>query len=105
MRCPKCLNYNFRIRTQLIICVRHRYPDGTVYDGEWVAGIRCGKAVVTHANGSIFNGSYDNDVACGEASFLYPGGHTEVKGCWLQGQLHGEVRLLHDSLNAFAASA
>ena len=48
--------------------------------------------MVTHANGSIFTGSYDNDVACGEASFLYPGGHTEVKGTWLQGQLHGEVR-------------
>ncbi len=48
--------------------------------------------MVTHANGSIFTGSYDNDVACGEASFLYPGGHTEVKGTWLHGQLHGEVR-------------
>ncbi len=69
------------------------YLDGTVYDGEWVMGVRCGKAMVTHANGSVFDGSYDNDVACGQGSFAYPGGQIEVKGTWLQGQLHGEVRL------------
>jgi hypothetical protein len=67
------------------------YLDGTVYDGEWVLGVRSGRAMVTHANGSIFNGSYDNDVASGEGSFMYPGGQVEVKGLWLQGQLHGEV--------------
>ncbi len=60
---------------------------------------------MTHANGSIFNGSYDNDVACGEATFLYPGGHTEVKGTWLQGQLHGEVRLSHVFLPALVAAS
>ena len=64
-----------------------------MYDGEWVMGVRCGKAMVTHANGSVFDGSYDNDVACGQGSFAYPGGQIEVKGTWLQGQLHGEVRL------------
>ncbi len=62
-----------------------------MYDGEWVLGVRSGRAMVTHANGSIFNGSYDNDVASGEGSFMYPGGQVEVKGSWLQGQLHGEV--------------
>jgi hypothetical protein len=73
------------------LCLFCSYPDGTVYDGEWVESLRCGRATVTHANGSIFNGSYDNDVACGEGSFTYPGGQIEVKGSWLQGQLHGEV--------------
>jgi hypothetical protein len=57
-------------------------------------GVRCGSARVTHANGSVFSGSYDSDVACGEGSFAYPGGDVEVKGSWLQGQLHGEVRCL-----------
>jgi hypothetical protein len=75
------------------LCLFRSYPDGTVYDGEWVANVRCGRAMVTHANGSIFNGSYENDVACGEGSFTYPGGQIEVKGSWLQGQLHGEVRV------------
>ena len=67
------------------------YVDGTVYDGHWTMGVRCGRAMVTHANGSIFNGIYDGDVACGEGTFTYPGGQVEVRGTWLQGQLHGEV--------------
>ncbi len=70
------------------------YVDGTVYDGQWTMGVRCGTAMVTHANGSIFNGSYADDVACGDGTFTYPGGQVEVRGTWLQGQLHGEVGLL-----------
>jgi hypothetical protein len=70
------------------------YVDGTVYDGQWNMGVRSGTAMVTHANGSIFNGSYAGDVACGEGTFTYPGGQVEVRGTWLQGQLHGEVGVL-----------
>jgi hypothetical protein len=69
--------------------------DGSTYVGEWVAGHREGKGVMTYVNGAKYDGSWSNDKYHKNGSYL-GGTNDSIKqydGEWNQGRMHGKGSL------------
>ncbi|GHS93309.1 hypothetical protein AGMMS49949_06420 [Alphaproteobacteria bacterium] len=51
-----------------------RYDDGTIWEGDWVHGVREGKGIETRGDGSKYEGGYVNNCREGEGTWT---GHGE----------------------------
>ncbi|MCL2186500.1 MAG: tetratricopeptide repeat protein [Treponema sp.] len=67
----------------------HTFPNGSVYYGDWVNGIRSGWGRLTAANGEEYTGDYFNDERHGKGKYKWPDGR-EYSGDWVNGQRTGK---------------
>jgi len=65
-----------------------RWPDGSVYEGNWVKDKACGKGTLTHADGDVYVGEWLDDKAHGYGVYTHANG-TQYKGNWKEDKQHG----------------
>jgi hypothetical protein len=67
--------------TRTYSALSRRYPDGTVYTGEFVAGECCGQGVLTFPDGSKYEGAFQGDARSGRGLMTWPSGDV-YNGLW-----------------------
>jgi hypothetical protein len=67
---------------------RHEWPDGRVYEGEFVDGARSGQGVMTWPDGRRYEGEFRADSISGEGRMDFPDG-ARYRGEWRDGVPHG----------------
>ncbi len=68
--------------------VEVRFPDETVYYGEWNSGIQ-GAGKADFKNGDSYQGHFENGMMNGEGSYSWKNG-ASYQGSWLDNQMNGE---------------
>ena len=54
----------------------YTWPNGDVYDGEFVDDVRSGSGVYTWANGEKYEGEFKNNLLSGFGTYYFPSGRT-----------------------------
>ena len=67
---------------------RYRSSLGAVYEGEWRAGVRCGRGMERYPIGNVYEGQFVNDKREGLGTMWYPGGDT-YEGFYKAGKKEG----------------
>ncbi|KAJ3277905.1 hypothetical protein HK104_002851 [Borealophlyctis nickersoniae] len=68
---------------------KNTFPDGDVYEGTYVSGVRSGQGVYKwKATGARYSGEYKENVRDGEGYFVYPDG-SKYRGEFRKGKRHG----------------
>ena len=57
------------------------YADGSMYEGQWLAGKKHGHGTNTYATGHVYAGQYADGKMHGHGKFTYATGAVEV-GCY-----------------------
>jgi hypothetical protein len=65
------------------------YPDGEIYEGDFVEGIRKGKGTYRYKDGDVYTGEWKDNVKHGYGTLTYAK-QGEYKGFWENGRRHGE---------------
>lgn len=73
------------------------YPDGSRYEGSWVANMREGFGKYVYANGDTYEGEWERDLKHGLGAYAHKREHYKYVGQWLYGQMCGEGELVNDS--------
>ncbi len=71
------------------------YPDGSRYEGVFVAGVPGGHGICLYANGDRYEGSWSMHKPNGKGKMTYARGDV-VDGTWYNGSLVQGSKLLHD---------
>lgn len=66
----------------------YKYPDGSVYDGEWHNGRRHGNGVYTFCNGDVYKGGWEEGYKSGEGVMKWRNGDI-YEGQWAMNKRHG----------------
>ena len=53
---------------------RNVFPNGDIYDGQYVNGKRHGKGVYVFKNTAFYSGNFENNNKSGSGLFIYPDG-------------------------------
>jgi hypothetical protein len=61
---------------------RYRKNEGTVYEGDWVYGIREGQGKLSFADGSFYRGEFKKDQMWGKGIFIDGVTNTQYDGEW-----------------------
>ncbi len=73
------------------------YPDSRVYEGNFVNGLANGKGALKHKNGIIDSGMFSNGLLNGEGQKTYPikkmYNIDRCVGTFLNGELHGKIKV------------
>merc|ERR1719384_1550583 len=64
------------------------WPDGSRYDGEWLAGKRHGEGTFTFAKGGRYAGAWADDERDGRGTFYYAD-TSMYEGEWRKSKRHG----------------
>jgi len=64
---------------------QYRKDEGTVYEGQWVAGVRQGKGKISYSDGSYYRGDFQKDQMWGRGVYVGADGS----------QYDGEVSVMH----------
>ena len=61
-----------------------------LYEVQWIVGtnIRCGKGILTWADGSVYEGWWQGDKACGKGRIIHADGDVQ-EGNWKDDKAHG----------------
>lgn len=65
------------------------WPDGRIYEGEWIGGKKNGLGKYFWTNGQVYDGEFKNDNCNGKANLYYPDGKVFV-GLWRDGMKNGK---------------
>jgi hypothetical protein len=68
---------------------KYYYPDGNVYDGDWVDGDRTGKGTFTWKDGSWYTGDFVDSKMTGKGERYYASYGTRYVGDFVDGKRHG----------------
>lgn len=52
------------------------WPDGSIYEGFWVADRCCGKGKLIHGDGDVYEGDWLDDKAHGYGVYVHVNGAT-----------------------------
>lgn len=81
-------------RPQALMEKRHQtWPDGRIYDGEWVNEQPHGQGMLTYADGGQYWGRFVRGKRQGEGLMKFVNG-DEYEGSWFDDQPHGQGSLL-----------
>ena len=72
----------------------YRFPDGSVYLGQWKKQRRCGRGKCSYPNGSLYEGEWKDDMRQGKGRMLETNG-CFYEGDWINGIAEGEGRYTH----------
>eukprot|EP01032_Pedospumella_encystans_P039212 gene39212-biopygen17190 len=72
-----------------------KYPDGSVYEGEWVNNKRHGAGRLTSATGEVFEGVFEKDVPVSGKGVLTLKEGGKYEGELVQGKRHGLAKITH----------
>jgi hypothetical protein len=64
------------------------WTNGSIYDGEWIDGERCGHGTITYESGDKYDGQYRNDKFNGQGTYTWADGCKYV-GEWKDGEQSG----------------
>ena len=68
-----------------------KYPDGDVYEGNFLGGERDGQGIYSYKNGDKYNGEWRLNNKHGLGKMIFKNGTGgEYNGCWENGMRHGE---------------
>ena len=67
---------------------RYRSSLGAVFEGEWRAGVRCGRGMERYPIGNVYEGQFVGDKREGLGTMWYPGGDT-YEGFYKAGKKEG----------------
>jgi hypothetical protein len=67
----------------------YRYPDGSVYQGEFVNGDRQGQGTYRYADGGVYQGQFVKGQRHGQGTHQYPDGEV-YEGEFVNGYRHGK---------------
>ena len=84
---PETKKMRHGIRQGLGVC---RWPDGSMYDGNWFEGMRHGKGTFTDSQGNVYTGAWTNDQMNGLGEMTMSEDGRTLKGRWVEGKLQGE---------------
>ena len=70
---------------------RHAWPDGSVYEGEFRAGLPHGRGHYRRTDGLEYRGHFRDGAFDGEGQMTWPGGRTYT-GAFVDGRITGEGR-------------
>ncbi|MDX5324978.1 MAG: phospholipid carrier-dependent glycosyltransferase [Bacteroidota bacterium] len=68
----------------------YRWPDGRVYEGEWLNGQKSGQGTLKFPDGRIFEGLWQNDLQNGPGVLKNSDGTIIQEGVWKDGQFQGD---------------
>ena len=64
-----------------------RYPDGSVYAGNFLNGLRQGKGTYTYNDGQVYSGEWVEDLKHGNGEWiLNDGSESSIVGHWSKGK-------------------
>jgi hypothetical protein len=66
------------------------YPNGDIYEGEWLNDKKHGQGKMTYANGDIYYGDWKNDKKHGQGIMAYVNADYVYEGGWLNDKKHGQ---------------
>lgn len=72
----------------------HTWPDGRIYDGEWMGDQPHGQGMLSYADGGQYWGRFVNGKRQGEGLMKFVNG-DEYEGHWFDDQPHGQGSLLY----------
>lgn len=68
----------------------YRKCEGTIYEGDWVYGIREGFGTLSYADGSFYRGEFKKDQMWGKGMFVDGVTNTQYDGEWRANMRQGE---------------
>ena len=68
---------------------KYTWPDGRVYEGDWLQDKRTGKGKMTWPDGAIYEGDWLQDKRTGKGKMTWPDGSI-YEGDWLDGEMNGK---------------
>ena len=72
--------------------IKHTYPSGAVYEGEWLAGMPHGKGRQTWLSGEVYEGDWIRGLRTGRGKLTYPAGHV-YEGDFFNNKKNGQGRV------------
>jgi hypothetical protein len=73
---------------------RHKYSNGSEYDGEWRGGKRYGRGKMVWADGDTYEGGWSEDKMHGRGKYVFADGGT-YEGDWSEDKFHGRGVYTH----------
>eukprot|EP01032_Pedospumella_encystans_P039274 gene39274-biopygen29809 len=70
-----------------------KYPDGSVYEGEWLKDKRHGAGRLTSATGEVFEGMFEKDVPVSGKGVLLIKNGGKYEGELVEGKRHGLAKI------------
>ena len=71
---------------------KYTWPDGRVYEGDWLQDKRTGKGKMTWPDGAIYEGDWLQDKRIGKGKMTWPDGAI-YEGDWLQDKRTGKGKM------------
>ena len=75
--------------------VKHVYPSGYVYEGDWVNGKREGTGKITFSGGDVYEGDWVDDKVEGKGKYTYLRGGIVYEGDWVNGKREGNSKITY----------
>lgn len=75
-------------------CHQKRFPDGSMYDGNFVNGRPQGWGTMIYASGAVYVGGWHYGLRDGQGTWKFPDGGSYV-GEWQRGRRHGKGKLIN----------
>ena len=88
------------VHNHVVRKVDKMFEDGTVYQGEWLAGKMHGRGVLTLADGGTYEGEFFEGRKHGYGKFKDTEG-VEYEGLWADDRYHGEGRYVTQKGNVY----
>ena len=76
------------------------FPNGDVYAGQWVNGMREGIGTFAHQNGDVYTGPFTNDKKDGIGAYYYADG-DRYEGAFVEGVKTGKGSYYYDNGNQY----
>jgi hypothetical protein len=85
---------NFQVAGEVVRRSEHKFPDGTIYEGEWLGSKKHGQGKLTFTDGGTYDGEWKDNKPHGYGERTHADGST-YKGQFVNGKADGYGEFSH----------